>query len=44
MVFSLDVFGVQWLSGRVLDGRPRGCRFEPHQSHCALEQDTLILA
>ena len=24
----------QWLSGRVLDTRPRGCRFEPHWSHC----------
>ena len=22
--------GVQWLSGRVLDLRLRGCRFEPH--------------
>ena len=26
--------GVQWLSGRVLDWRPRGCRFEPQQRHC----------
>ena len=25
---------VQWLSGRVLDWRPRGRRFKPHQSHC----------
>ena len=24
----------QWLSGRVLDLRPRGCRFEPHRRHC----------
>ena len=38
--------GGQWLSGRVLDSRPRGCRFKPHQRHCVvvLEQDTLILA
>ena len=38
--------GAQWLSGRVLDLRPRGCRFEPHGSHCVvvLEQDTFILA
>ena len=24
----------QWLSGRVLDSRPRGRRVEPHQLHC----------
>ena len=24
------VVGAQWLSGRVLDSRPRGCEFEPH--------------
>ena len=37
---------VQWLSGRVLDSRPRGQGFEPHQHHCVvvLEQDTFILA
>ena len=26
----LDNWGAQWLSGRVLDSRPRGCRFVPH--------------
>ena len=26
--------GAQWLSGRVLDSRPRGCGFEPHRRHC----------
>ena len=26
--------GVQWLSGRVLDSRPRGRGFEPHWRHC----------
>ena len=38
--------GAQWLSGRVLDLRPRGRRFEPHRRHCVvvLEQDTFILA
>ena len=38
--------GAQWLSGRVLDLRPKGDRFEPHQPHCivVLEQDTFILA
>ena len=28
--------GVQWLSSRVLDSRPRGRRFEPHQRHCVV--------
>ena len=38
--------GAQWLSGRVLDSRPKGRRFEPHRLHCVvvLEQDTFILA
>ena len=38
--------GVQWLSGRVLDSRTKGHRFEPHWPHCVvvLEQDTFILA
>ena len=36
----------QWLSGRVLDYRPRGRGLEPHRRHCVvvLEQDTTILA
>ena len=28
--------GAQWVSGRVLDSRPRGCRFEPHRCHCVV--------
>ena len=38
--------GAQWLSGRVLDSRPRGREFEPHWRHCVVvhEQDTFILA
>ena len=38
--------GAQWLSGRVLDSRPRGHGFEPHRRHCVVahEQDTYILA
>ena len=28
--------GAQWLSGRVLDSRPKGRRFEPHQRHCVV--------
>ena len=41
-----DAQGAQWLSGRVLDSRPKGRGFEPHQCHCVvvLEQDTFILA
>ena len=26
--------GGQWLSGRMIDLRPRGCGFKPHQHHC----------
>ena len=26
----------QWLSGRVLDLRPRGTGFEPHRRHCVV--------
>ena len=38
--------GEQWLSGRVLDSRPRGRGFKPHRRQCVvvLEQDTFILA
>ena len=38
--------GAQWLSGRVLDLRPKGCGFESHRRHCVvvLEQDKFILA
>ena len=40
---SSAVLRAQWLSGRVLDLRPRGCGFEPH-CVVVLEQDTFILA
>ena len=33
---SWTAWGVQWLSGRVLDSRPRGRGFEPHQHHCVV--------
>ena len=38
--------GARWLSGRVLDSRPKGRGFEPHRRHCVvvLEQHTFILA
>ena len=43
-VFTL--MGAQWLSGRVLDSRPKGRGLEPHQRHCvvSLSKRTLILA
>ena len=28
--------GAQWLSGKVLDLRLRGCEFKPHQLHCVV--------
>ena len=41
--FTLNLFvylnqrtGAQWLSGRVLDLRPRGRRFKPHRCHCVV--------
>ena len=33
-LFVLMMRGAQWLSGRVLDCRPRGRGFEPHWRHC----------
>ena len=29
-------WGAQWLSGRVLDSRQKGRRFEPHRRHCVV--------
>ena len=31
--FFNQFWGAQWLSGRVLDSRPRGRGFEPHRRH-----------
>ena len=46
LVADIEDEGAQWLSGRVLDSRPKGSGFEPHRRHCVvvLEQDTFILA
>ena len=33
---SLYNAGAQWLSGRVLDSRPRGRGFEPQRHHCVV--------
>ena len=30
------VTGAQWLSGRVLDSRPKGRGFKPHRRHCVV--------
>ena len=29
-------YGAQWLSGRVLNSRSRGCWFRPHHLHCVV--------
>ena len=31
-----EKMGAQWLSGRVLDSRPKGRGFEPHRRHCVV--------
>ena len=43
---DIPIQGAHWLSGRVLDSRPRGRGFEPHRRHSVVvhEQDTFILA
>ena len=35
-VFHKGPLGAQWLSGRVLDSRPKGRGFEPHRRHCVV--------
>ena len=35
-LYNKTVMGAQWLSGRVLDSRPRGRGFEPHRRVTAL--------
>ena len=44
--YGFLIMGAQWLSGNVLDSRPRGSGLEPHRCHCVvvLEQDTFTLA
>ena len=31
---EMFALGAQWLSGGVLDWRPKGRGFEPHRRHC----------
>ena len=35
-VFICWGVGAQWLSGKVLDSKPKGRGFEPHQRHCVV--------
>ena len=35
-LFHIILSGAQWLSGRVLDSRPKGRGFEPHRRHCVV--------
>ena len=35
-LYIQHIVGVQWLSGRVLDWRPKGRGFEPHRRHCVV--------
>ena len=42
--FSSTYMGAQWLSGRVLDLRPRGRGFESHRRHCVVHiYNSLVL-
>ena len=36
LTLTLYTWGAQWLSGRVLDLRPKGRGFEPHRRHCVV--------
>ena len=36
MLLTKLKMGAQWLSGRVLDLRPKGRGFEPHRHHCVV--------
>ena len=35
-LFLIQNKGAQWLSGRVLDSRPKGRGFESHRRHCVV--------
>ena len=45
LVLQWRFLGAQWLSGRLVDSRPKGRGFEPHRRHCVvvIEQDTFIV-
>ena len=35
-IFHMFYQGAQWLSGRVLDSRPKGRGFKPNRHHCVV--------
>ena len=35
-IFTILRGGAQWLSGKVLDSRQKGRRFEPYRRHCVV--------
>ena len=35
-IATCRTMGAQWLSGGVLDSRPKGRGFEPHRRHCVM--------
>ena len=39
--YDINIKGAQWLSGRVLDSRPRGHGFEPHRRNCVVGKTLL---
>ena len=43
-VYFCMQMGAQWLSGRVLDLRPMGRGFEPHQHHCVVSLSKIYLS
>ena len=40
---SMGSKGAQWLSGRVLDSRPKGRGFEPHRHHCVVVLEQVLV-
>ena len=38
---TIPVAEAQWLSGRVLDSRPKGRGFKPHRCHCVVVLEQL---
>ena len=40
---DISIIGWQWLSGRVLDSRPRGRGFQPHRLSTGSTQEDLSL-
>ena len=43
-LFLCEIEGGQWLSGRVLDWRPRGRGFDPQGRKIEVDQENLVSA